>query len=95
MGRILNRTRSLRRAVWTCALVLLVLATPAARATDWQLSVDARLIDSDGQRSFLDGGLGTLRFGDNQSGLRLGRARLALDQPIGQILALKVDNAIL
>ncbi|HXA93047.1 MAG TPA: hypothetical protein VNU73_07350 [Steroidobacteraceae bacterium] len=91
MGRILNRTRSLRRAVWTCALVLLVLATPAARATDWQLSVDARLIDSDGQRSFLDGGLGTLRFGDNQSGLRLGRARLALDQPIGQILALKVD----
>jgi hypothetical protein len=32
-----------------------------AGAADWDLSLDARLVASDGQRSFLDGGLGALR----------------------------------
>lgn len=73
------------------ALLALALGAGAARATDWDLSVDGRLVDSNGRPSFLDGGLGTLRFGDNQSGLRLGRLRFALNQPLGQILALRLD----
>jgi hypothetical protein len=49
------------------------------------------LLNSDGTRSFVDGGLGALRFGADDSGVVLGRARFALDQSIGQILALKLD----
>jgi hypothetical protein len=65
-------------------------AAPAA-ATDWEVDLDVRLLNSDGERSFLNGGLGALRFGEDDSGLRLGRARFALSQPIGQVLSLRVD----
>jgi hypothetical protein len=78
-----------------CALVFLAAlamahAAPAA-ATDWEVDLDVRLLNSDGERSFLNGGLGALRFGEDDSGLRLGRARFALSQPIGQVLSLRVD----
>jgi hypothetical protein len=67
------------------------LATATARAQSWEASLDVRLVDSDATRSFLDGGLGTLRYGSNQSGLQLGRFRLALSEPLGELFALKVD----
>jgi len=32
-----------------------------------ELAVDARLVASDGRKSFLDGGLGALRYGEDRS----------------------------
>jgi len=72
------------------AIVLAITGAPA-QAAQWELDVDARLLTSDGQRSFLDGGLGALRFGADKEGLQLGRARLALDAPFGNAWALRVD----
>ncbi len=69
----------------------LTIAVTAARAADWELDLDARLLSSDGQRSFLDGGSGALRFGENQSGLQLGRLRLALSQNLGEVWSLHLD----
>jgi hypothetical protein len=74
-----------------------VLALTAALASSqwaspqWEIDLDARLVDSNGQRSITNGGLGTLRFDDSQSGLRLGRARFALAQTFGQVWSLHVD----
>ena len=89
MGRVLST--ALARARVLCAVATLTGASQAVGATDFQFSLDARLVDSDGRKSFLEGGLGTLRFGSDQSGLQLGRLRLALDQPIGQILTVHLD----
>jgi hypothetical protein len=79
------------------ALALLALTAPAALAADWiqlpqwEVDVDARLVSSDGQRSFVNGGLGTLRFDHTQSGLRLGRARFALSEALGEVWSLRLD----
>jgi len=62
-----------------------------AHATDWEVDLDMRLLSSDGQRSYLDGGTGALRYGENQSGLQLGRLRLALDQSIGELWSVHLD----
>ncbi len=66
-------------------------ASASVGATDWQLSLDTRLVDSNGQTSFLDGGLGALRYGADRSGVQIGRARFAVSQAIGSILALHLD----
>src|SRR3974390_2936911 len=89
MGRVLST--ALVRARVLCAVAALPCASQAVGATDFQFSLDTRLVDSEGRKSFLEGGLGTLRFGSDQSGLQLGRLRLALDQPIGQILTVHLD----
>jgi len=79
------------------ALAALSFAAPAAhsadwlRAPEWEVDVDARLVNSDGQTSFVNGGLGTLRYDHTQSGLRLGRARFALSEAIGQVWSLHLD----
>lgn len=73
------------------AASLLALAGATAQAAQWELDIDARLLTSDGRRSFLDGGLGALRFGADKEGLQLGRARLALDVPLGNAWALRAD----
>lgn len=65
--------------------------TSSAHATDWEVDLDMRLLSSDGQRSYLDGGTGALRYGENQSGLQLGRLRLALDQNIGELWSVHLD----
>src|SRR6185437_4429619 len=65
--------------------------TCSAHATDWEVDLDMRLLSSDGQRSYLDGGTGALRYGENQSGLQLGRLRLALDQNIGELWSVHLD----
>ena len=80
MGRLLS-----------LAAALCTVACGTAAAADWQLSIDTRLVASDGRRSFLDGGLGALRYGENRSGLELGRFRIGISEPIGSIVALHLD----
>jgi len=72
------------------ALALLALGL-ALSAPDWEADVDVRLVSSEGQRSVTDGGLGTLRYDDSQSGLRLGRARFAVSQTFAQVWSAHFD----
>ena len=78
-------------AIAFAAVTLLLLHAPAAQAADWELDVDARLVSSDAGKSHMDGGVGAVRFSEDQSGLRLGRARLGLDQPFGDVWSLHID----
>ncbi len=64
---------------------------PQARATDWDASLDMRLVAADAPTSFIDGGLGILRYGGDRDGVELGRARLAVSQDLGDLLTLKID----
>ena len=79
------------------ALALLALTAPTAHAADWirvpdwEVDLDVRLVSSDGQKTFTNGGLGTLRYDDRHSGLRLGRARFALSQALGEVWSLRLD----
>jgi hypothetical protein len=79
------------------AAILLAGAAPLAHASDgiqlpdWEIDLDARLVSSDAQRSIMNGGLGTLRYDDSQSGLHLGRARFALSEPLGEVWSLRLD----
>lgn len=68
-----------------------LLAATAARGTDWELDLDLRAVSSDAKASVLDGGYGPTRFSERQSGLRLGRLRLALDTPLGELWTLHLD----
>ena len=80
------------------ALVLLSLAaagrTGGCRAADWELSVDARLLNSNAEPSFMEGGLGTVRFSSKDSGVQLGRARLALTQQLGELWSVHLDASM-
>ena len=77
------------------ALTLAVLLAPGAHAaTDWEASLDLRLVASDAEPPFMDGGLGTLRYGTDDSGLQLGRARLALTQSLGEVWSLHLDASM-
>jgi hypothetical protein len=64
---------------------------PLCRATDWDLSLDGRLVSSNAEPSFMEGGLGTTRFSSNDDGLELGRARLAATQQLGELWSAHVD----
>lgn len=61
---------------------LLVACMPVAHA-ELEASLDLRLVESNGRNSFLDGGLGKLRYDSSDDGLQLGRARLAWRDGIG------------
>jgi hypothetical protein len=80
------------RALPAAALALL----PAIAGAEGQLdlSVDLRLVASDGRTSYLDGGLGKLRFDEDHDGLQIGRVRAAWSQPIGESLNLHVDSSL-
>ncbi len=80
-----------RQAVLRVATLALACVATAARAADWEMDLDVRLLTSDGQKSFLDGGSGALRFGQAQSGLQWGRLRLALNQTLGELWSLHLD----
>jgi len=83
------------RRLYRLALQLILLAVAgASRATDWELSLDTRLVTSDAYPSFMDGGLGTVRFGSDDSGLRLGRARFAVTQPLGELFSAHLDASV-
>jgi len=101
MGLLLVRVASLRLLANGLALVrvlgMLILTAPLVHAADWiqppnwEVDLDARLVSSDGRRSFVNGGLGLLRYDHTESGLRLGRARFALSEPLGEVWSLRVD----
>ena len=80
-----------RRARIFGATLLCAMATAGAHATEWDASLDLRLVGADAPTSVPDGGLGVLRYGDNRDGLQLGRARLAVSQDFGELLTFKAD----
>ena len=93
--------RHTRRRAAAPVLVLATLAAlatltaPCARgATDWEASLDLRLVSSDAEPSFMEGGLGTTRFSSTDDGLQLGRARLALDQSLGELWSAHLDASM-
>jgi len=85
--------RGRQRAGFAVGALLVALARAAA-ATDWDLSLDARLVSSDANPPFMDGGLGTVRYGSEQSGLQLGRARFALTQQLGELWSAHLDASM-
>jgi hypothetical protein len=68
-----------------------LLAAGTAHATDWELDLDLRAVTSDASTSVLDGGYSPTRFSESQSGLQLGRLRLALNTPLGEVWTLHLD----
>ena len=89
MARLARLGRGVLARAVLAALAALRLA--AAHAQTWEASLDVRVLDSDAGRSYLNGGLAPVRFGSDQSGVQLGRARFALSEPFAQILMLKLD----
>ena len=75
----------------SAALITLLALCVTGRAADWELSLDTRLVSSDAGRSFMDGGLGTTRFGHRDSGIQLGRARFALTTSLGDLWSAHFD----
>ncbi|HEX5208754.1 MAG TPA: hypothetical protein VFW10_13320 [Steroidobacteraceae bacterium] len=68
-----------------------LLGATVARGADWELDLDLRAVSSDAATSVLDGGYGPTRFSERQSGLQLGRLRLALNVPLGEVWKLHLD----
>jgi hypothetical protein len=86
---------SARMCLRGTALCLGLLAmSAAAHATDWEFSLDTRLVSSDADLSVVDGGLAPVRFDRGDSTLQLGRARLAFNQPIGELWSLRLDASV-
>ena len=82
----------LPRAAWAVGtLAVLTCTAGPAWAVDWELDLDARLVGVNGPLPLVDGGLGSVRYGGNQSGLRLGRVRLALTDSFGEVWAVHLD----
>jgi hypothetical protein len=67
--------------------LLALMTSPKTAATTWDLSLDVRGVDSNGRNTFLDGGLGKLRYDEDDSGLQLGRLRAAITQPLGDLFS--------
>jgi hypothetical protein len=63
-------------------LALAMLSTLARAEPDLDLTLDVRAVSSDGLPSYLNGGLGKLRFDPDHEGLRLGQLRLGLRTPV-------------
>jgi hypothetical protein len=81
------RTRTTLLPLATLAL----LAALTTHAANWELDLDLRAVTSDASASVLNGGHGPVRFSERQSGLQLGRLRLALDAPLGEVWTLHLD----
>ena len=76
------------------SMITLLAMAVTGRAADWQVSLDTRAVTSDAGRSFMDGGLGTTRFDRNDSGMQLGRLRLALSSPLGELWSAHLDASV-
>lgn len=76
------------------AAALALLPTIAGADGQLDLSVDLRLVAADGRTSYLDGGLGKLRFDEDHDGLQIGRLRAAWGQPLGESLNLHLDASV-
>jgi hypothetical protein len=79
------------RLSWT---LLLSAWAAHAGATDWEASLDLRLVGSNVDPSYIDGGVGATRFDRDDAVFQLGRARLALTQPIGELWSAHVDASM-
>ena len=89
-----RRQRARRATHVTLALLTLtaLLALSAtSRAADWDLSLDTRLVSSDAAPPLMDGGLGTVRYGSEESGVRLGRVRFALTERFLELWSAHLD----
>ncbi len=86
--------RPRRQRCRSAATLTLLALVATGRAADWQMSLDTRLVTSDAGRSFMDGGLGTTRFDRSDSGAQLGRARLALSAPLGELWSVHLDASV-
>ena len=80
----------MRRASLLLPLAWLALAG-AARADGWELDLDGRLVSSNADPSYTQGGISGVRFDQDQSGLRLGRARFALTESLGELWSVHLD----
>ena len=85
MDRTLLHTLRLLVALTSLAL------GATARADGWELDLDGRLVSSNAYPSYTQGGISGVRFEEDQSGLRLGRARLALSESIGELWSVHLD----
>ena len=81
------RTIALRLGFVAAAL----LAATAVSAANWELDLDLRAVASDAHTSVLDGSYSPTRFSEHQSGVQLGRLRLALEAPLGEVWRLHLD----
>jgi hypothetical protein len=79
------------RVARVCLIALALTGAGTARATEWELSLDLRAVESDGRQSYRDRGQGKLRYDDTDDGLHLGRFRAALDQPLGEVFSAHLD----
>ena len=81
----------MRAVIVAFAALLPVLA---AGDDGFSLSADIRLVASDARRSYLEGGLGKLRFDEDNDGLQAGRLRAGWDRPLGESFALHLDASL-
>jgi hypothetical protein len=71
----------------------LLAAGSLAHATSYDFSIDVRAVDSNGRNSYLDSGLGKLRYDEDDSGLHLGRLRAAITQPLGEVFSFYAEGS--
>ncbi len=94
MARLLKSFRP-RTACLPCAALAaltLALACPARAAMNqFDATIDLRAIASDGERSYLDGGLGLLRFDQEHDGLRVGEFRVGYLGEYADLVHLTVE----
>lgn len=76
------------------SLLLALICTVARAEGQLDLSADLRLIAADGRSSWLNDGLGKLRFDEDHDGLQVGRLRAAWNQPFGETLNLRIDASL-
>jgi hypothetical protein len=90
---LMNSARRARLRPLAAALLPLAwLALAAgARAQGWELSLDGRLVSSNAYPSYTQGGISGVRFDQDQSALRLGRARFALTERLGELWSVHLD----
>jgi hypothetical protein len=79
-----------RRAAWLLPLAWLALGS-VAHADGWELSLDGRAVSSNADPSYTQGGVSGVRFDQDQSGLKLGRARFALTESLGELWSVHLD----
>jgi hypothetical protein len=84
-------TRCPLTIAWLTLLTLAGAGVPCRAATDWELDLDARLVSSNAEPSFMEGGLGPTRFSSDDDGLQLGRARFAITQSLGELWSAHLD----
>ena len=81
------------RLLILCAALALGAGSTAQAAIDTDVSIDLRIVDSSGLDSYLNGGLGKLRFDPRHDGLRIGELRFGLRAPVVDDVDLTVEAA--